>query len=69
MKVRYEGGDILVDFNSRGWNPQTLKTGVTQDYFEEFLYKCDLIGLEVITLAGVIEIVEDLALENIKIVR
>lgn len=37
MKVRFENDEILVDFNPRGWNPETLISEVSDEYYQEFI--------------------------------
>ena len=37
MQVRFEDNKILVDFNYRGWNPQTLISEVSDEYYQEFI--------------------------------
>lgn len=65
MKVRLEDGLLLVDFNSRGWNPQEVLE-MDEKQYDRFvdISKSNYDGFEHMELSHLIDVIITMAIDG-----
>jgi hypothetical protein len=66
MRTKLENGMLMIDVNSKGWNPEEV-IEMSKEQYKEFRYRCvsDHDDLLLVDLRGVINVLVDMAKDGI----